>query len=196
MITTGAEETIAPAASVALATSVMVLPAAVPAFADTEKLDPTVGRVPEMLAGAATAPGPVAESESCVIAAPAVFHALATAVSELPACSVARLSGEVIATWTAVMLIAAEVTAAALRAVPALASVPVAPVVSVKVPSDCAVKAMWSTALPLPGTVCAAGSGPDWTAVALAETPESCTRSAAASPSLRSATETSIASPR
>src|SRR5712664_1013079 len=142
VITTGAEETIAPAASVALATSVMVLPAAAPAFADTEKLDPTVGRVPEMLAGAATAPGPVAESESCVIAAPAVFHALATAVSELPACSVARLSGEVIATWTAVMLIAAEVTAAALRAVPALASVPVAPAVRVKVPSDCAVKAM------------------------------------------------------
>src|SRR6267143_334019 len=118
VITTGLEEKIAPAASVALATSVMVLPAA------------------------ATVPGPVAERESWVIAAPAVFHALATAVRDPPPCSVAVLSGEVIATWTAVMLIAAEVTAAALIAVPALASVPVAPVVRVKVPSDCAVKAM------------------------------------------------------
>src|SRR6266850_285543 len=124
VITTGAEETIAPAASVALATSVMVLPAAAPAFAATEKLDPTVGRVPEMLAGAATVPGPVAESESWVIAAPAV--------RDPPPCSVAGLSGEVIATWTAVMLIADEVRAAALMTVPALASVPVAPAVSVK----------------------------------------------------------------
>src|SRR6267142_857051 len=115
VITTGSEETIAPAASVALATRVMVLPAAAPEFADTEKLDPTVGRVPEMLAGAATVPGPVAESESWVIAAPAVFHALATAVRDPPPCSVAGLSGAVIATW---------------------------PAVSVKVPSDCAVKAM------------------------------------------------------
>src|SRR5258708_29625563 len=113
----------------------MVLPAAVPAFADTEKLDPTVGRVPEMLAGAATAPGPVAESESCVIAAPAVFHALATAVSELPACSVARLSGGGIATRTAGMLIAARGTAAAPGAGPALSPVPGAPVVTVKRPS-------------------------------------------------------------
>src|SRR5712664_4852879 len=104
VITTGLEETIAPAASVALATSEMVLPAAAPAFADTEKLDPTVGRVPEMLAGAATVPGPVAERESWVIAAPAVFHALDTEVRDPPPCSVAVLSGEVIATRTAVML--------------------------------------------------------------------------------------------
>src|SRR5258708_35050749 len=90
----------------------MVLPAAVPAFADTEKLDPTVGRVPEMLAGAATAPGPVAESESCVIAAPAVFHALATAVSELPACRVARLSGGGNAHRAAALVGAAAVAAA------------------------------------------------------------------------------------
>src|ERR1700694_3691894 len=117
VITTGAEETIAPAASVALATSVMVAPAAAPAFADTAKVDETVGRVPETLDGAAIEPGPVAAIESCVIAAPAVFQALATAVSEPPPCSVARLSGNVIATWTAVTLIAAEVTAAAVRAV-------------------------------------------------------------------------------
>src|SRR3981189_2702161 len=142
VITTGSEETMAQAASVALATRVRVMPAAAPAFADTEKLDPTVGRVPEMLSGAATVPGPVAESDSWVAAAPAVFHALATAVRDRPPCSVARLSGEVIATWTAVMLIAAEGTAAALMTVPALASVPVAPAVRVKVPSDCAVKAM------------------------------------------------------
>ena len=56
MITTGAEETIAPAASVALATSVMVAPAAAPAFADTAKVDETVGRVPETLDGAAIEP--------------------------------------------------------------------------------------------------------------------------------------------
>jgi hypothetical protein len=81
---TGAEDTIAPAASVALATSVIVPPATAPAFADTAKDPETVGRDPEMLAGAATVPGPVAESESCVIGAPAVFHAVATALSEPP----------------------------------------------------------------------------------------------------------------
>jgi hypothetical protein len=57
---TGVEETCAPAASVALATSVMVLPAAAPEFAETVKVAPMVGRDPETLEGAATLAGQVA----------------------------------------------------------------------------------------------------------------------------------------
>ena len=193
---TGVEDTLAPAASVALATKVMMLPAAAFAFAVTEKVPPTVWRDPEMLAGAATVAGPAAESDNWVIVAPAVFHALATAWSEPPACSVARLSGEVIATSLAVMLIGAEVTLLAVSEVPALTSRPVAPLLSVKDPSDFATKGMWNTALPPPGMVCAAVGEPACVAVALAEMPDSATSAALASPSFRTATETSIASPR
>src|SRR5712692_4533253 len=54
---TGAEETGTPVkASVALATRVMVLPTAAPVFAETEKVEPTVGRDPETLEGAAMLP--------------------------------------------------------------------------------------------------------------------------------------------
>jgi len=137
----GFRGTIAPAASVALATSVMVLPAAAPEFADTEKLDPTVGRVPEMLAGAAIVPGPWPRATAGDRRARGVPRA-GHGGEGSAALQRRELSGEVIATWTAVMLIAAEVTAAALMVVPALASVPVAPAVRVKVPSVCAVKAM------------------------------------------------------
>ncbi len=195
---TGAEETGTPVkASVALATRVMVLPAAAPAFAETENVEPSVGREPETLEGAAMVPDPVAESESCVTTAPAVFQALATAVSDPPPCSVARLSGKVMATCRAVMLMGAEVTLAALTAVPALASLPVAPVVKVKGPSDCAVKGMWKTVLLPPASVEAPPEGdPTCVAVALAEMPASCTCVAEASPLLRSATATSMASPR
>ena len=139
---TGVEETIAPAASVALATNVITLPAAAFAFADTEKVPPTVWRDPEMLAGATTVAGPVAESDNWVIGAPAVFHALATALSEAPPWSVARLSGNVIATWIAVTAIGADVTLLAVSEVPALASRPVALLVRVKGPSDCATNGM------------------------------------------------------
>ena len=100
-----------------------------------------MGRVPEVLAGAAMLPAPVAESESWLTAAPAVFHALATAVSDLPACSVAPAPGKVIATCSAVRTMAGEEAAAAETAVPALASVPAAPALAVKLPSDCAVYA-------------------------------------------------------
>src|SRR5207302_4220418 len=56
---TGAEEMGEPAASMAVATSEMVLPEPAPEFAATVKVAPRVGRVPEMLAGAATLPAPV-----------------------------------------------------------------------------------------------------------------------------------------
>src|SRR5713226_5348894 len=99
VMVTGAEKTGTPVrASVALATRVMVLPAAAPAFAETEKVAPSVGLVPETLEGAAMVPDPVAESESWVTAAPVVFEALATAVSDPPPCSVAPLPGNVMAT--------------------------------------------------------------------------------------------------
>src|SRR5438105_14162199 len=90
---TGVDETIAPAASVALATNVMTLPAAAFAFADTEKVPPTVWRDPEMLAGATTGAGPGAESDKWASGPPALVPALATALSQPPPWSGARSSG-------------------------------------------------------------------------------------------------------
>src|SRR5260370_32411051 len=95
------------------------------------------------------------------------------------------------------MLMGAEVTLAALTAVPALASLPVARVVNVKGPSDSALKGMWNTVLLPPASVEAPPEGdPTCAAVALAEMPTSWTCVAEASPLLRSATATSMASPR
>src|SRR5258708_28799887 len=95
------------------------------------------------------------------------------------------------------MLMGAEVTLAAVIAVPALASLPVAPVVKVKGPWDCAWKGMWNPVLPPPTSVEAPPEGdPTCAAVALAEMPASWTCVAEASPLLRSATATSMASPR
>jgi hypothetical protein len=136
VITVGAEETVAPKASVAEATSVMVLPCAAAAAAVTVKLLPTVVREPETLAGTATLPDPVAERLSCVTLVPAVFHPLATAVSDCPGCKVAPAGGAVMATWVAVMRMADDDTVGALMAVPELPSVPVAPLLAVKAPSD------------------------------------------------------------
>src|SRR5260370_26430440 len=95
------------------------------------------------------------------------------------------------------MLMGDAVTPAAVTAVPALASLPVAPVVTVKGPSDSALKGMWNTVLLPPASVEAPPEGdPTCAAVALAEMPTSWTCVAEASPLLRSATATSMASPR
>src|SRR5260370_20739309 len=96
--TTGAEEMGEPALSIAVATSEMVLPETAPAFAATVKVAPRVGRDPETLEGADTLPAPDAESESCVIEAPAVLQALATTVSGPPGWRVAPAPGTAIRT--------------------------------------------------------------------------------------------------
>src|SRR5229473_53439 len=78
---TGAEETGTPVrASVALATRVMVLPAAAPAVAETEKVEPTVGRDPETLEGEAVTEATVRVAGFCTVAGPAVAAGGVTAV--------------------------------------------------------------------------------------------------------------------
>jgi len=173
-MTRGAEETIAPSESTAVATSVMVLPATAPELAETMKVPPTVFREPEIVAGAPTLPGPEAARVSCVMFRPPEFHPLATAVSDPPGCSVAPAEGAVMATRVAVMMIAEDETAAALSAVPELPSLPDAPLVAVKLPGDTGEKGTCNTAL-APLAMVAAVADPDCCAVALPETEEGCT---------------------
>ena len=158
------------------------------------KLPVSVVADPVTLFGAPTVPLPVAASESCVILPPPSFHPAADAVSDCPGCSVAPAPGTLIAACEALTLIAGDDTADADTTTRALASVPEAPLVAMNVPFDTAVNGTWKTALE-PPAIDAAGALPETAAVALPETPNGWTSSAAASPLFCTVTATSMAPP-
>ena len=165
VIVTGADCTLAPSSSTAVAMSVIVPPAAAAEPAVTVKLPVSVVADPVTLFGAPTVPLPVAASESCVILPPPSFHPAADAVSDCPGCSVAPAPGTLIAACEALTLIAGDDTADADTTTCALASVPEAPLVAMNVPLDTAVNGTWKTALE-PPAIDAAGPFPETAAVA------------------------------